>query len=193
MGIIFKKLKRAREHHKGFTLIIAVIFMAVVLSIGLSLGSLGYKQSVLASSSLESQYAFYAADAGLECALRADEQDNAFAYTKYNASTPDGATALCGGTFYTIQSLCYNGVPYHGFTGSCGGTWITSWKVPLAFAAPATRTAGTETRCAVVTIYKPSSGGTTYIFSQGYDVPCANIAATSGRYASRGLSASYAN
>ena len=107
MGINMKK-------KNGFTLLIAVIFMAVVLSIGLALGSLGYKQAILASSALESQYAFYAADAGLECALRADEQDNAFAYANYNSVTPE--SVACGGSSYQVTNLCYNNSPTNGFT-----------------------------------------------------------------------------
>ncbi len=67
--------------------------MSVMLAFGLALGSLSYKQQVLASSAVESQYAFYAADAGLECGLYADQQQNLFAYPQSNP--PAAPTAVC--------------------------------------------------------------------------------------------------
>lgn len=63
-----------KQPQRGFTLLIAVIFMTVMLSFGLALGSLSYKQLVLSSVASESQYAFYAADAATECALYYDQQ-----------------------------------------------------------------------------------------------------------------------
>src|ERR1043166_6855304 len=75
---------------RGFTLLVAVIFMSVMLSFGLALGALGYKQLTLASIAIESTYAFYAADAALECALYADQQSSpsVFDYSSHNAATP---------------------------------------------------------------------------------------------------------
>ncbi len=191
--MITNRSRKQEAGSRGFTLLIAVIFMAVVLAIGLALGSLGYKQAVLASSALESQYAFYAADAGLECALRADEQDGSFAPSNFNPVNPNSNSISCGGTAYTLTSLCYNNAKYAGFTYSCPNEWVTRWTVPIAYANPLTQTSGTETRCAVITVYKPIGSGTTYLFSQGYDVACAKVGTTGVRYASRGLSASYQN
>ena len=54
-----------KKTQRGFALLIAIIFMSVMLSFGLALGSLAYKQQVLASSAIQSQYAFYAADSAL--------------------------------------------------------------------------------------------------------------------------------
>lgn len=183
---------------RGFTLLIAVIFMAVVLSLGLALGSLGYKQAVLAGAALESQYAFYAADAGLECALRADEQDNAFSYAGYNSGSPSSRSAACSGQAYTTRGACYNNAAASpadpDFSGSCTGTattLVTTWKIPLAYANPLSQSGNTETRCAIVTIYKPAGAGTTYLFSQGYDVKCASVGVSGLRYASRGIVTSY--
>lgn len=177
----------AIRRNKGFALLIAVIFMAVALSLGLSLASLAYKQEVLASAALESQSAFYAADAGLECALRADQQENAFAYGNYVPSAPD-FTETCGGDGHLVSTLCYNSA-----ADGCSNQWVMSWQVPLAFPDPVNQPEGTEKACAIVTIYKPAAGGTTYLFSQGYDISCANIATPGIRFASRGLSASYSD
>src|SRR5450759_3445707 len=87
-----------KTENRGFALLIAVIFMSVMLSFGLALGSLGYKQQVLASGAIESQYAFYAADAALECALYADQQLGTFTYQ----SSPAPAPPLSCGSATTV-------------------------------------------------------------------------------------------
>ncbi len=165
------------ENKRGFALLISIIFMSVMLSFGLALGALGYKQAVLASSAVESQYAFYAADAGLECALYADQQQNKFAY-----QSPQPATAplmACDGVSSTFPPSFPNGIV--SYTGS---QWILAERLSL----------DSGKRCADVTIYKPALGtnGTTYLFSQGYDVSCATVASPAGaRFVARGLKARY--
>ncbi|MHB1163408.1 MAG: pilus assembly PilX family protein [Minisyncoccota bacterium] len=166
-----------RPESRGFALLIAIIFMSVMLTFGLALGSLAYKQQTLASAAVESQYAFYAADAALECALYYDQQDGGqpslFAYP-----TPDPGVApvmRCDGVTAISPTETWNGT-----------RWIVTSRLLID--------GGTShPRCADVTVYKyklPQAGGeTTYIFSQGYDVSCANVG--TGRSASRGLKASY--
>ncbi|MHB1769863.1 MAG: hypothetical protein ACYCPH_02150 [Minisyncoccota bacterium] len=149
----------------------ALIFMSVMLSIGLTLGSLAYKQQVLASSAVESQYAFYAADSALECALYADQQQNLFAYPP---SAPSTAPLIaCDGTAPVSASVL-------SYTAS---QWVVTTRLSL----------DSGKHCADVTVYKPAvSTGTTYLFSQGYDVSCATVASPGGaRFVSRGLSAHY--
>lgn len=153
----------------GFALLVAVIFMSVMLTLGLALSSLGYKQSLLASSAVESQYAFYAADAALECALYSDQQQNLFAYASHSADNPPNVIT------------CDN-----------------SPAMQLAYIYDATRLSITERlsldsnkHCADVTVYKYADA-TTYIFSQGYDVSCDTVANPGGaRFVSRGEISSY--
>lgn len=162
-----------KRTQRGFALLIAVIFMSVMLSFGLALGSLGYKQQVLASSAIESQYAFYAADAALECALFADQQLNTFAYTSYNANTPPSIT--CDGATLSVPTLSYTNI-------SGNGIWVSGARLSL----------DNSTRCADITIYKnsgPVNGITTYILSQGYDVKCSAVGGN--RFVSRGIGAHY--
>src|SRR3989344_7656964 len=145
------------QKKRGFALLIAVIFMSVMLSFGLALGSLSYKQQVLASSAIQSQYAFYAADAGLECALYADQQENRFAYPP---SAPPSAPAMtCDGSAVILSSFSYTASQFVVFS-----------RVSL----------DSNKRCADVTIYKPNGAGTTYLFSQGYDVSCSAVANPQG-------------
>lgn len=168
---------RGATTNRGFTLLIAIIFMSVMLSFGLALGSLGYKQQVLASSAIESQYAFYAADSLLECALYHDQQLGTFAFNSdLNAPTP---------TINCSTGALYPPPPAPPHTSSL---WVMTYRVEFDNA----------THCADATVYKYStvqpSGFSTYIFSQGYDVSCATVAnsATNGaRLVSRGLDARY--
>ncbi len=153
--------------------------MSVMLALGLALSSLGYKQAVLASSAIESQYAFYAADAGLECALYADQQLGSFAYA--NHATPPALS--CDGTAAQIGSgpgtNCFN-------TSACRNAWVSSTRLSLDAGA----------RCADVTVYKYSTpqapkNYTTYLFAQGYDVSCAQVGQAGVRYSARGVEAIY--
>lgn len=59
--------KGARE--QGFALLFAVLTASVLLSIGISIFNLTVKELALSSSGRESQFSFYAADTGAECAL----------------------------------------------------------------------------------------------------------------------------
>ena len=162
-----------KNTQRGFTLLIAVIFMSVMLSFGLTLSSLGYKQQVLASGSIESQYAFYVADTALECALYADQQQDLFAYSKYDGK-PKSLT--CDGTTVAVVQT----------TPSVGDIIST---VRLSFDA--------DTRCADVTVYKyanpqPPNNLSNFLYSVGYDVPCSLVANPgTARFVSRGVSAHY--
>lgn len=171
-----------KNNKSGFALLVAIIFMSVMLSFGLALGSLGYKQQVLASGSIESQHAFYAADTGLECALYGDQQLGLFAYANHGL-TPQ-ASLPCGTGASVIGSnpggpSCYNDPIM------CPQEWVSSTRLSL----------NGGTRCADVTMYKPmpNIGKTTWIFSQGYDVSCATVANPDpgARFVSRGISTNF--
>jgi hypothetical protein len=161
---------RNQKPEAGFTLLIAAIFMSVMLTFGLALGSLGYKQQLLASLAIESQYAFYAANSALECALWADLQLQLF---PTDAGIPPSAPAIpCDGS----------SVPFSPPTVSPSGDgWFIEERLSLDSGA----------HCADVVIQKYSDG-TTWIFSQGYNVPCGTVLAPSGaRFVSRGISTHY--
>src|SRR5665811_273368 len=108
-----------KNKNRGFALLISVIFMTVMLTFGLALGSLGYKQQVLASASIESQYAFYVADSVMECALYADQQQGLFTYTSnLLASAP--------------VMTCDNSLPLSATNLShTASVWITSTRLSL--------------------------------------------------------------
>ena len=161
----------ADKRQQGFALLVAVIFMSVMLSLGLALSSLGYKQEILASSAIESQYAFYAADAGLECALYQDQQWNLFNYT--SSSTAAAPSFLCD------NSPALSATSAH----DSSSNWVLTYRYEL----------DSNTHCVDITVYKPPlTTGTTYLFAQGYDVSCSTISNPNGaHFVSRGLEASY--
>lgn len=168
-----------KKTQRGFALLISVIFMSVMLTFGLALASLAYKQQILTSNAIESQYAFYAADAALECALYADQQQNLFDYATYSLGVHPLliSTVACADTPFFATELSYS--------SALGNTYIDSQRFSLDGGK----------HCADVTIYKssPDSGKATYIFSQGYNIPCASVGAVgnNSRFVSRGLNAHY--
>lgn len=127
---------------RGFTLLIAVILSSVVLTIGLALLDLAYKQIILASTAKQSQIAFYAADSAIECALYYDQQLDAF------NTNPDGLTEIsCNGQTISISS-----------TGS--SPKLTTYSIPCP-------DGGTR---ALVRVYKNySTAPTTRIFANAYN------------------------
>jgi len=66
---IQNNLKLRNSKKRGFTLLFAVLVSVLVLAIGASMVSIALKQIILSGSGRESQFAFYAANTGIECAL----------------------------------------------------------------------------------------------------------------------------
>jgi len=63
---------------RAFTLLLAVLVSGILLALGLAISNIVIKDLVLSSSGRESQFAFYAADTGVECALYWDIKHDAF-------------------------------------------------------------------------------------------------------------------
>ncbi len=77
----------------AFTLLIAVLIASVLLALGFAIYNVISKEIVLSSSGRESQFAFYAADTGAECALYWDTVHDAFS----NSSEANGISSVfCG-------------------------------------------------------------------------------------------------
>ncbi|MEX0933706.1 MAG: hypothetical protein WD003_00375 [Candidatus Paceibacterota bacterium] len=54
---------------KGYVLLLSVLISGIILAIGVGIANITIKGLILASTGKNSQYAFYAADSGGECAL----------------------------------------------------------------------------------------------------------------------------
>ena len=57
------------KNKRGFTLLFSVLVSVLILAVGASIISIALKQVILSGAGRESQFAFYAANTGLECAL----------------------------------------------------------------------------------------------------------------------------
>lgn len=73
--------KKQQQHTEGFALLLTLLVVTVLISIGVSILSLSITQVRLASNARDSEVAFHAANAGMECALywrrvKADEMEN---------------------------------------------------------------------------------------------------------------------
>lgn len=84
-------MKNKNQNSKlGFAILYAVLVASLLLSIGLAIFNLTIKELLLSSLGRDSQFAFYAADTGAECALYWDFEEDAFA-------TSTTSTINCGG------------------------------------------------------------------------------------------------
>ncbi len=111
-----------RESQRGFALLFAVLTGSMLLAVGLAIFSIALKELDLSTAGRESQYAFYAADSGLECALYYDSEgvfpengeDEGFSPASVvcpnnlqfleNASSADADSAITTFTFEIPQS-----------------------------------------------------------------------------------------
>ena len=89
---------------RGFTLLIAVILASVALALGLVLVDIAYKQTVLSSTSRQSQSAFYNADAALECALYHDQQQDFFGGNPFDLANSEVTCNELPVTFAVVRS-----------------------------------------------------------------------------------------
>lgn len=89
------------QNNKGFTLLVAVLISGVLLAIGLAIFNITIKELLLSSSGRESQFAFYAADSGAECALYWDQKGGGFSTSTASAISCNGSSiADVGGVGY---------------------------------------------------------------------------------------------
>lgn len=155
---------------RGITLLIAIIFASVVLTVSLALLDISYKQVILASSAKQSQNAFYSADSAMECALYWDQQQNAFSYT--------ASPLLTSGISCVNQEGTSKAIAFPPNTSTVSGTTRTT-----IFSIPC-NASGSQ---ASVRIEKTSTASTT-IFTSGYST----CDSTDPRRIERGLKSTYA-
>lgn len=151
-----------RTTQRGFTLLIAVILSTVVLTVGLALLDVAYKQVVLASTAKQSQAAFYNADSALECALYYDQKFNDFDFA---TPTNNPSSITCSSTPVTNYQSNAN-----------ANVRITIFTIPCP----------TSGIYATTTVYKYSTGGTS-IYANGFNT----CVPTDPRRIERGLKATY--
>ena len=150
-----------KKSHGGFILLISALISSILLSIAIYMVTIAQKELILANLGRDSQYAFYAADAGSECALFWDFHAAFESATTY-------VNPFCSGTVVGRQEII-SGVPTgntltggRGYIDTNPGTYKTD---KLCF--------NQNGRCVIVEItkYSTDTNGTS-IDSRGYNVPC---------------------
>src|SRR3989344_1676627 len=139
----YKKTKR------GFTLLIAIVTTSMLLIVSFVVINIALKQLVLANASRDSQYSFYAADAGTECAIYWDLKNTT---SSFDPATPGSIT--CSGQTITTGSQTIPTIPPQ--PAVIGGNANSIFYI--------TFTKG----CAIVRVTKVV-GGITTIDSRGYN------------------------
>jgi hypothetical protein len=95
------------QSQRGIALLIAALISAVVISIGAAIFSIVQKQLTLSSVARESQFAFYTADTGAECALYWDTR---FSY--FSSTTTPPTNAICDTQAITTARPATPAYPY---------------------------------------------------------------------------------
>jgi hypothetical protein len=162
------------SNKKGFAMLFAVLVSSVLLSVGISIFNLTLKELTLSSSGRESQFAFYSADTGIECAL----------YWDFKSTVPS--------TMFATSSASQAGswrTPYiNSDNPSCVGVDLkASLITPLSTTATNAQTrfqlsipnldaqGASAPYCAIVTVTKDTVGSPgTMIESRGYNMDCSS-------------------
>ncbi len=133
----------------GFTLLVSVMVTALLLLVSFVVANVALKQLIISQSSEESQYAFYNAESGMECAIFWDFEGGV---SQFDIAAPGSVD--CNNQFITTGS---QSLP----SPATGGSIIGDAPVSI-FSIDFTR------GCAIVTVEKDISGDTT-ISSTGYN------------------------
>ncbi len=154
--------KKEKQSVGGFTLLIAVLLTSLLLAIGYSLITFAVKQTIISTSGKESVLAFYAADAGAECASYWDLQypgasgvTSLFATTSPRSAQIPTSGFYCHGTDIVSVDSPKNTVVHSHIDGAIRATTTFAFKLDP------------EPSCVQVTIAK--WGSTTTIESRGYN------------------------
>jgi len=131
-----------KNRNRGFVLMYSVLVSSLLLSIGLAIFNISSKELQLSGAAKGSQFAFYAADSGLECVQYWESKSNAFA-----TSTKTDIT--CGG-------MVFKGM---------GGNGYDEPSTFTIDSAPNSK----EPYCTIVSVVKKDLPRKTIIESRGYN------------------------
>jgi Tfp pilus assembly protein PilX len=110
-------MKFLNKKNRGFTLLLSLIVMGVVLTIGLGVYNIILKEMQISSLGRESLAAFYAADSGTECILYWDVK-------RGFVSTTTPSTIQCAGQTKNLQGAAINSFTLNFSNGSCARVTI---------------------------------------------------------------------
>jgi len=144
---------------KGFALLFAMFVSSIMLSIGLGISNVIYKELILSGIGRESEYSFYTAQTGLECALYLQNVHPALFPQRMGESPVNPQSSdLCAG------SMIANASSIEGLEGA-----TTTFDVIVP--PPDPNPSGHKEMCAQVLVFKSASNYIT-VESRGYNVGC---------------------
>lgn len=97
-----KKIFKIKKE-KGFVILIAIVVSSLLVSLGMFIANIAYKELTLSTSAKASQRAFFIADSVIECALRHDFRDNGFVINEQDYANKGYDTSSS-----QIKMLCNN-------------------------------------------------------------------------------------
>ncbi len=149
----------------------AMITTSLLLVVSFMVVNIAFKQLIISNTNEESQYAFYAADSGAECAVYWDLHDPLI--SKFATTT--AGTISCSGVSVSTGNQTVPTIPTQ--PSVIGGAAVSIFKVDY------------PKGCAIVRVTKSYSGSTlrTVIDSRGYNT----CSATALRRFERGITLSY--
>jgi hypothetical protein len=175
------KLSQKNNRKRAFILLFSLLISSVILTAGLAVTRIITRQIYLASVQRDSQMAFFAADAGLECG-------------KYWKAK--GNVGVAGGTCNEKELKDTGGIKITDFSGGdiVSGPIKTCFNLGGQEYVRSGSSGGSNPRtneiCAVVEIYNYGTVGALdgKIISRGYNVECdASCAPVGGRVVERSL------
>lgn len=182
-------MTHCNDMNRGFTIFFAMLVGSLALSVGFAIYDLTVREIDLSAAATQSQFAIYAADTGVECALYWDSKygpdANATAFGTSTASTW-GTAANCNG-----QNIVANGTPPSPIVAPPAGwnAWTINASESVATTTFTLSLLPAEPYCAVVQVGKATIGGILYttIISRGYN----NCSTTGPARLERALRVSY--
>jgi hypothetical protein len=163
------------ESDKGFALLVSIITTSILLIISFVVVNIALKQLIISSSYEASQYAFYVADSGVECAMYWDLKNPTNpTISAFATSTPGSVT--CNGQTVTTGSQTVPTIPTQSSQIGGGGVGNPISIFSITFG----------NSCAIIIVTK-NANGTTRIDSHGYNT-CSSSAPR--RY-ERGVTTTY--
>ncbi len=138
---------------------LASLVASLLAALGIAMFTIAQKEIVLSSLGRDSQFAFYAADTGAECALYWDFKYNAFATSTPYTSTSTPATCA-GQTLQDFPTPYETGNP-DGVSGLGGAAQTSFWFEP-------------DGLCVYVTITKQNTNPRTKVEALGYSTACSD-------------------
>lgn len=115
--ISIKPDKKLSLRPRGFALLFTLLITSIIFSISLGVYNLIIGEIILSGTGRDSQLAFYAADAGTECALYWDIQHPGLAKSAFSTSTP--AVISCAGQSKSVGGGSVSNFSLSFGNGSC--------------------------------------------------------------------------